>query len=473
MGFYTPLGLFLSKMERINKNHILLFILILAILPYCYLCFFANPSADDFSLSAQAQQNNFLELIYHKYQVRNGRYVSSSLSYLNPIVFNSFSGYKLMSLLLITSVFLSQYFFINQLLNQTSKTLKVSFSFVLLLLFFQNMPIISEGIYWFTGGVIYLAGTSMFLFYIGFLIKVLRNKLNGFWQFVLTLLLFFSCGFNEVLTLLIIFGLGVLSVLAFKHNYSFKKVVLLQFGFACLFAAVLIFSPGNSIRGNSYLESNQFFYSMIYSTMQVGRFTLLWIISIPLLAASILYVDFNKKMVVENNFFKNSFYINRWTSIFLLFAIVFICVFPAYWATGMLGQHRTLNVAYFFFLIMWFVNLTVWFNYYNVVLKRALKWKTYLVCLLLVGICFTGNGYNTLHAIFTGSANSFNKQNQQRFKKLSKTKTYNQKQLILKPIQSKPLCLFTSDITSDPKDWRNQAYNMYFRLDSVEIFLKK
>jgi len=52
-------SLILSKMQKINKSYILLFILTIAILPYCYLCFFANPSADDFSLSAQAQQNDF------------------------------------------------------------------------------------------------------------------------------------------------------------------------------------------------------------------------------------------------------------------------------------------------------------------------------------------------------------------------------------------------------------------------------
>ena len=458
-------------MSGIKKEQILLFALIVATIPYCYLCFFANPSADDFSLSAQAQQYDFFELIYHKYQVRNGRYISSPLSYLNPIRFNSFFGYKLMSLVFIGVVFLSQLFFINQLFVKTSKGLKFSLSVIFLLLFFQNMPIISEGIYWFTGGVIYMLGTAVFLFYIGCFIKVLRDKLNGFWKLILTCLLFFSCGFNEVLTLLIVFGLGMLLILAFKKSFSFKKIVLVQFIFACLFATILIFSPGNSIRGNSYLDSQQLLYSLSYSVLQVGRFTLLWIISIPFIAASILYFEFNKKMVLENKLFKSSFYINRWVSLFLLFSIVFICVFPAYWATGMLGQHRTLNVAYFFFLILWFVNLTVWFNHYKIAFKITPKWKTYLVCLLLLGICFTGNGYNSLNAIFTGSANLFNAQQKERFKKLVKAPNKKNSKFVLMPIQAKPSCLFTSDITSNPKDWTNNAYNLYFRLDSVEIFL--
>lgn len=460
-------------MRKVDKSQILLLALIVAVFPYLYLCFFANPSSDDFSLAAQAQQYDFFELIYHKYQVRNGRYISSALTYLNPIVFNRFFVYKIISLLFIIAVFLSQLFFVKQFFGKRSKLFTYNLSLMLLLLFLYNMPIISEGFYWFTGGVIYTLGTAIFLFYLGFLAKALTSKINFISLNILTFLLFLSSGFNEVLTLLIVFSLGTLSFILFKNNLESRKLVFGQFIFACIFAAVLVFSPGNGIRGNSYPDAHQFFYSLSYSVIQVGRFSLIWIISIPLIIASVLYSSFNKWISFEIFLFKKSFYLNRWVSLVLLFALIFICVFPAYWATGMLGQHRTLNVAYFFFLIFWFINLTVWFNYYKINVELKNKHKTYMVIVLLVGMYFTGNGYNALNAIFSGSASSFNIQHKERFKKLSKAKTGNQKQLVLKPIDAKPKCLFTSDITSDPKDWRNQAYNMYFRLDSVKIYLEK
>jgi uncharacterized membrane protein YkvI len=201
----------------------------------------------------------------------------------------------------------------------------------------------------------------------------------------------------------------------------------------------------------------------------------LWVISVPLIAGSLLYWSLNKKMVVGSNLFKNSFYLNRWLSLFILFSIVFICVFPAYWATGMLGQHRTLNVAYFFFLIMWFTNLTVWYNYYDDRLSIKLKKnrRLYLVTIMIAALIFTGNGYNALKDIFGGSANSFNKEQVKRFKLLSDAQTRKAKDLVLTPISAKPKSLYTYDVTSDPKDWRNQAYNLYFRLDSMGVYLVK
>ena len=154
--------------------------------------------------------------------------------------------------------------------------------------------------------------------------------------------------------------------------------------------------------------------------------------------------------------------------------VVFICVFPAYWATGMLGQHRTLNVAYLFFLVFWFINLTVWVNYYSTTISNTFTlFRTkFFLPVIIFGLVFTGNGYSALDDIFSGKAIVFDKQNSQRINRLQKANNYHQKELRLKPILAKPKCLFTYDISNDPKDWKNQAYNMYFRLDSLDILLK-
>ncbi|MBL4668448.1 MAG: hypothetical protein JKY30_04215 [Flavobacteriales bacterium] len=223
------------------------------------------------------------------------------------------------------------------------------------------MPIISEGIYWYTGSVIYTLGLIVFLFYVALLIKVIRENKKRVYALFLITLLFFVCGFNEVLTLLVVFFLVILSYIFYKKELQGKKIIIIQFLFSVLFAAIVILSPGNGLRGEAYPDAHNFSHSFLYSVMQVGRFSFLWIVSIPLVLASFIYFQINKKMRDENSLFQNSFYMNRWFSLLILFAIIFICVFPPYWATGILGQHRTLNVAYFFFIITWFVNLTVWY----------------------------------------------------------------------------------------------------------------
>jgi hypothetical protein len=454
-----------------KKKYFLLFFLLLAILPYCYLSFFANPSADDFSLSGQAQQNDFFHLMYHNYFFWNGRYISNIFIYLNPIRFGSFIIYKSVPFLMIGLLVFVNFSLVKQILNEGRNNL--IFSLVLTLLYLHNMPIISEGIYWFTGSVIYLLGIIILLFYLSVLIKTVRGDAK--WNvFFLCLLLFLACGFNEVLTLLIVFLLGVLAYVFYKNNLPKKRLIGFQFLFSIAFASIMIFSPGNSFRQEFYENTHNFFHSFLYSFLQTGRFSFTWITSIPLISASFLYFSINKKMREKAKLFQSSFYLSRWMSVSLLFLIIFICVFPPYWATGVLGQHRTLNVAYFFFLIMWFINLTVWYNYYQKKLAFSLtkNIERILFGFLVVGLLITSNGYGALSDVFSGSASNYNKQMNSRYARLEEFRRSKEEKIVFIQIKNPPKCLFVSDITTNPNDWTNQAYNLYFRLDSTIIILK-
>ncbi len=462
-------------MKRNKKIDLFLFLLLLAILPYCYLSFFTNPSADDFGFAVQSQKYDLLLLIKQTYLYWNGRYVSNVFIYLNPIAQESYFGYKLVSFALILLLGLANFLFIRQLLSKNKKQNQLIISFILSLLFMHNMPIISEGLYWFTGTVIYLLGIITALFYFTFLIKTVRENKKGGYPFFLLLLLFLTCGFNEVLTLLMVFILLVVSAIFYKKKLKGKKVIFTQFICAVLFAALVVFSPGNEYREVAYQNAHNFSHSFLYSLMQVGRFSLLWIGSIPLVAASFLYFQFNRKMRQENELFKNSFYLTRWTSLLILFALIFICVFPAYWATGILGQHRTLNVAYFFFLIMWFINLSVWYNYYQEKLRFALNDKimTTLSMFFIVGLVFTNNGYNAISDIFSGSANSYNEQLLNRFTTLKEARQLNKSTITITKLMAQPKSLFVSEITNNPKDWTTQGYMLYFKIEDKKLVIQE
>ncbi|MBL4668449.1 MAG: hypothetical protein JKY30_04220, partial [Flavobacteriales bacterium] len=86
---------------------------------------------------------------------------------------------------------------------------------------------------------------------------------------------------------------------------------------------------------------------------------------------------------------------------------------------------------------------------------------------LLIGILFTGNGFNVLDDIFSGSASQYNKQLKNRFTNLRGYPKGKRKVVAILPLKVYPKCLFVSDITDNPKDWTNQAYNLYFRIDST------
>ncbi len=478
MIFTIPLFLWfnIKMFKKTNLPHLFLFFLFLAILPYCYLSFFSQPIAEDFGFASYFQQSNFFELIVNSYYKMNGRYIANILMYLNPISFSNYMGYKLVPFLMIILMMIGNILIIKEVFYFLPKIKQLIMAMMLSLLYFQNMPIISEGLYWYTAAVIYQGGIICSLFYIALFIKIIgtRNKNTFIRKIILIVLLFIVCGFNEVLTLLICFLLLITTVIAYVNNKVEKREVFIQFLFSLLFSSILIFSPGNFVREAMYQNNNNISNSIFFTGLQIIRFSFFWIFSLALISASIIYLSIHQQWKERSIWVKNSFYLNRWISIFILFAIIFICVFPAYWATGILGQHRTLNVAYFFFLMMWFINLSVWFNAVSWIKKVSLPKKLIkgVSLLFILGILFMGNGYHALKDIFSGTAQEFNTQLNKRHEiLLNATKTIPQK-IILSPTV-KPKTLFVIEISKDPKFWTNQGYNTFFGLDSTEIYIER
>lgn len=478
MIFTIPLFLWfnIKMFKKTNLPHLFLFFLFLAILPYCYLSFFSQPIAEDFGFASYFQQSNFFELLENSYYKMNGRYIANILMYLNPISFNNYLGYKLVPFLMIVLMMIGSILMMKEIFYFLPKMKKLIMAMMLCLLYFQNMPIISEGLYWYTAAVIYQGGIICSVFYITLFIKLIRNKNKNtlIGKTILTGLLFITCGFNEVLTLLICFSLLIATIIVFLNKNDERKGVLLQFIFSIIFASLMVFSPGNIVREAMYQNNNNIPHSVFFSLLQIIRFSFFWIFSLALISASIIYLSIHQQWKERSGWLKNSFYLNKWISLIMLFTIIFICVFPAYWATGILGQHRTLNVAYFFFLMMWFINLSVWFNAVSWIKKVSLPKKLIkgVSLLFILGILFMGNGYNALEDIFSGTAQEFNTQLNKRHEiLLSATKTNPQKIILLSTV--KPKTLFIIEISKDPKFWTNQGYNTFFRLDSTEIYIER
>src|SRR5207244_2161406 len=92
---------------------------------------------------------------------------------------------------------------------------------------------------------------------------------------------------------------------------------------------------------------------------------------------------------------------------------IFFCVFPAYWGTGILGQHRTLNTAFIFFVIFWFFNLHIIAAHFNLPKfsftfnKRFLN---ILSMLLIAVVVFTGNSLTSWCDLLSGKAKEFDRQ---------------------------------------------------------------
>ncbi|MDF1671992.1 MAG: DUF6056 family protein [Vicingaceae bacterium] len=470
---YKTKNLQVSKSFKLKSG---LFFLLLLFLPYCYLAFFSNPIAEDFGFAFQFQENeSFYELLKNSYLTMNGRYVSNIFMYASPIAFNSFVGYKVFPFVLILLLLIGNFIFVQALKICNGKSGVLVLSSVLTLLFLNNMPIISEGIYWHTGSSIYVLGLIFSLFFLWSILKLFTYPYRHI-NFVLsTLLLFLSCGFNEVLTLLLVFFLMVFCLVMFLLRNKGKNTALFLFLFSIVFASFMIFAPGNSYREGMYPLKGDLGHTFLMSFLQLCRFGFLWTFSLPLIAASVLFYRFIGKLKHKPSWLISLLQVNKWLILSLLPIIILLCVIPPYWYTGILGQHRTLNIAYFFFIIVWFLNVAVWFGFLE---KKGIKLNFKLpkkVCfiLLVASLLFTGNGFNGLSDIFSGDANNFDKQMKNRHAILINNQENPPKEIVLKPIVFMPKTLFVMDISADPNYWTNQGYNGFFKLPYTLIYTEE
>ena len=463
-----------SKLNLGRKNLFLVFFLIIALIPYLYASFYTNPIADDFTYAFKGKNNPLASTLINEYLNWNGRYISNIFVLLNPISFKCFLGYKLIPIILILLTVSSNYFFIKKLTNRKVENLKsVIYALFLTILYLYQMPIVSEGIYWYTGAVTYQLGNIFLLYYFGFLAQFFYEKYLFQSKIIHVIILFLfviiTIGFNEILMIsLILIHLG-LCFIYFTNNLFFKKLVFYLLITSIIFGCIVFFAPGNKTR-ESFFPNNHMLLSSLSSTFaQIIRFSTEWISSAPLIFVSIIYFEINKILSEQLTMFNKSFYLKPYMSIFLLFIAIFIGVFPPYWSTGLLGQHRTLNTSYFLFILVWFINLTVLYNHKLISFEPFnSKVKVAFSIIIWLSFIFNKNGYSLIQDIRNDDIRKYNDQMIKRYSLIqSKNDT-----IYFEPIKNRPLSLFVLDITEDPNNWQNFGYNVFFNKPDKKIKLK-
>ncbi len=469
--------------QNLNKNNsklnITVFVILVCLItPYFYLANFVHPISDDFCYTLLGLRENFLETVINEYFRWNGRYSSNFLVILNPMVWNNLNVYQLIPQLLITGTFLSFAFLFYTIFKTIIPLINIlNLGLIFTLLFIYQMPSVAEGFYWYTGSISYQAASVIFLFYLGSLIKY-NNK-----EFLIskTLHLSFNCmllilmiGFNEVIMLLLVLFHFVIAYKNHHHDSSFKFAANTLFLVSILAGSAVFFAPGNSYRESNFIDNHNILRSVIFTFMQSIRFFLDWISNIPFVLGSVLSINFVQQFRDKNSLIKNSFYLKPYESSILLIGIFIVCIFPPYWATNILGQHRTINTAYFFFILMWFVNLISWTNYLEkkFIFKLNInpKIKLLFIALIIASLSFTKNGYTSFLDIFYGKAKKFDLEMRERNNLIYQAKKENRKKIIFKPLSEKPQTIFVSDFTKDPKIWINRCQGDYY--GGIELLIE-
>ncbi|MCB0400791.1 MAG: hypothetical protein KDD41_01790 [Flavobacteriales bacterium] len=451
----------------------MLLVVILLMTPYLILSFFCSPIADDFSFAYQFKYSSYIKLVHETYLHWSGRYFSNALIYLVPITLTLFSGYSFFSLISIIAIPLSFYGLLRNVFRNASQSFAGLLAIGLSLIYLNNLPSLSEQVYWYTGSVVYHWGLVSFTCWMITLVSFIRtdNKRKQNFYFIGSLiLLIITAGFNEVMSLIMLVLLGVMTFIQIRRNLALKpRFILLFILMLCCFA-VMVISPGNAVRQTAYPHAHEFYHATGYSFMQAGRFVIYWVTNPTFILMSILYAVNHNSLAQHSGLIRNSFYLHRWFSLSLLFFIVFLAAFPPYWATGILGQHRTMNVAWFFFLWLWFINVSIWMNHLkkNISIKKSMSYR--IITATVISLLFFGNERMVLEDLIRGDAQTYHRELTERHRDLrGKTSQH----VPLKALSVRPESLYIIDITEDPDHWINESYALYFEKPKGSILLKE
>ena len=234
---------------------------------------------------------------------------------------------------------------------------------------------------------------------------------------------------------------------------------------------IVYFAPGNKIREAYFIgESHRFLYSLVHTCLQIIRFIFEWFSSGVLILLSLVYLAIYPYIEKQVFAIINFLHLNKWISLCSLLGVLFISIFPAYWSTGMMGQHRTVNSAYFYFLFLWFINLTLWRNtkfiQKIIVNKRIINYSLIAVIVLLG--C-SNNSYYVWKDLFTQNASSFDKEMNKRYELLNNFSKQSDALRYLPVLTSKPSSIYVYDIRKDPKYFPNTCYKSYWKLNSYIV----
>jgi len=428
---------------------------------------FAHPIADDFDSASSARQSGFATAWRQQYLTWNGRYSLNALALAVPLGTPSLTAYRAALALMAVAFVAALYAFLAALAGGTfGRVETLAATLTLSVLFLSQMPALGQAFYWYTGAVTYQAPLVLALLHLACVIRYCRTG-SGWTLAAACALLVAAIGFNEVTMLM----LGVLYAVLLAWSLSARLEHRASFGLllavSIVAGAIVVLSPGNAARAAMYPARHQLVRSLGMTLLQTLRFVGDWVSNGPLLLASAAFLPMAGAFarVIDPRRARACV----WLSIAGLALVVPIAVFPPYWAQGILGQHRTVNVAWCAFVLLWFLALGFWAAFRPPLQAVARSLRAPLLALLLVSLACTRNSYGLGLDIIGGRFAAYDREMQQREAALRACHDARAPVCALPPIHTRPASFFVLDISADPRDWVNLAYANYFGVGEVRL----
>lgn len=283
-----------------NQKFTILFLLLVLLTPFLYLFAFTHPIADDLGFAYQAKRTPLLDVLVNSYFYSNGLYSGTFFMFLFPISLNELLYYRLFLLGCFMLFCASIFYFINTVFLTINKLDKIIISLFFVLTVLGSTTHLSEALYWQTSVIYYQLSLTFVLFYFGWLIQYFQQVFifnKSIHQILLVLILILIIGMKEPIALIMGFITGLLFYYSYFKTKENKMFFTIQMLVAIIFISILVFAPGNDVRMRAYPDNKNFSRSMLFTIMQMGRFSATWLFALSGIVFVFIVSAFHQKAV--------------------------------------------------------------------------------------------------------------------------------------------------------------------------------
>jgi hypothetical protein len=448
--------------------------------PFVVLSFFNHPAADDFDYARQTLIRGFWGAQSARYRWWTGRYANSAIMSVNPLVVHWTGGFKVLPLLLLLLLAGSMYFFVRELTRpdwSTRHTLQAAI--VLLVLYLQGMPSVSEGLYWYSSASTYQIPNAFSLILAGLVVGRYRDaKAIPGWRLTAGALLSIVViiGSNETSLVILIVLLAALYASRVYLDGRLDRWAALLLAVATVSGVLVLSAPGNTAR--MALEAprhrHSFLEAVLHSFDAVRQMPG-WAASLPLILFALLLAPAASVIARRKGRAASVFQVNPALLISIVITAMVASYFPTYWSVEHGPLPRTLNVAYLTFLVGFFITVVSAVRHLTAGVANGPAGGEvvgplpgYAVVFLAVAIVVSlksegGNVRRAWTDVVSGQAKRFDREVRERYKRLA---SCDAAVCDVEPIVSRP-----STIRSDLDPWANQneAIAYYFGKKAVRL----
>jgi len=444
----------LNKLSKLFKSdNFIISIGVLSIL------FFNNPTADDFCYNSQSRNLGFWNAQLSWYNDWTGRYFSSAVLSIKPLVSNSFLIYKLIPIILLISLFISIYYLISILFVNLKKRDFFILTFFIVVLYLIQMPSVSQGFYWLAGSVTYQLSNILTIILFCFLIKLIETNKRKYLilSIIFTILII---GSNEASMLLIDFLICVIFIFKYLQHKKINHSLLILLLFSILFSIIVVKSPGTAARVATYSNKPQILYAIFKSILAVISYLGIWL---PFIFIFIfIYFDYFNKIPANQP--SKFFNVDPVFVFIIVCSIPFIGFFIGYWGQGFLTPPRTINSIYLYFVIGFiYLTFVIFFKLkkHNDKFISFSNWVKYFLFFIIILHLGHKNNIRTAYSdLLSGNAYNYDLELRNRYKIIQNSAD---DILYVSKLKFTPSTIFYRDITIDSKHGTNQCNDSYYK----------